>query len=146
MDYSQERLGNTTRIADYSRDKSIRRGPGRPVPPAGAFAFDHRRGDAAFGQLRQSVLCGKAPTYYFVRQLAFAVLGMAAMLFFVALPMELLPGISMWVLLIAVSACCCCARHRHGLPRLPPLAEHRRHNHPALGDRQDRRHHGFPSD
>jgi len=103
MDYSQERLGNTTRIADYSRDKSIRRGP-MDVPFLLLVLLLLTIGVVMLlsASYARAYYAGKAPTYYFVRQLAFAVLGVAAMLFLSRLPMEFYRGISKWVLLIAI--------------------------------------------
>jgi cell division protein FtsW len=103
MDYRQERLDGANHIADYSTDKSIRRGP-LDIPFLLLVLILLTIGVVMLlsASYARAYYAGKAPTYYFVRQLAFAVLGVAAMFFMSRIPMGLYRRISMWVLLGAL--------------------------------------------
>ena len=85
MDYRQERLNGANHIADYSTDKSIRRGP-LDIPFLLLVLILLTIGVVMLlsASYARAYYAGKAPTYYFVRQLAFAVLGVAAMFFMLA--------------------------------------------------------------
>lgn len=103
MDYRQERLGDDGRIADYSLDKSIRRGP-MDIPFLLLVLLLLTIGVVMLlsASYARAYYNGKSPTYYFVRQLVFAVLGVAAMLVCSRLPMGVYRKYSMWVLAGAI--------------------------------------------
>lgn len=103
MDYTQERLGDNGRIADYSLEKSIRRGP-MDIPFLLLVLLLLTIGVVMLlsASYARAYYNGKAPTYYFVRQFIFALLGIAAMLLCSRLPMGFYRKYSMWVLAGAI--------------------------------------------
>lgn len=103
MDYSQERLGREGRIADYSLDTSIRRGP-LDIPFFLLVLMLLTIGVVMLlsASYARAYYSGNTPTYYFTRQLIFAVAGIAAMLFLSRLPMGFYRRWSMWVLAAAL--------------------------------------------
>jgi cell division protein FtsW len=103
MDYTQERLGDDGRIADYSLEKSIRRGP-MDIPFLLLVLLLLTIGVVMLlsASYARAYYNGKAPTYYFVRQFIFALLGIAAMLLCSRLPMGFYRKYSMWVLAGAI--------------------------------------------
>jgi len=104
MDYTQERLGANGRIADYSLDKSIRRGP-VDIPFLLLVLILLAIGVVMLlsASYARAYYSGNTPTYYFTRQLVFALLGVAAMLFLSRLPMGFYRRWSMWVLAAAIA-------------------------------------------
>ena len=104
MDYTQERLGANGRIADYSLDKSIRRGP-VDIPFLLLVLILLAIGVVMLlsASYARAYYSGNTPTYYFTRQLVFALLGVAAMLFLSRLPMGFYRRWSMWVLAVAIA-------------------------------------------
>ena len=103
MDYRQGESPESARIADYSLDKSIKRGP-LDVPFLLLVLVLLTIGVIMLlsASYARAYYAGKSPTYYFVRQLAFALLGVVAMLFMSRLPMGFYRRWSMWVLIIAI--------------------------------------------
>lgn len=102
MDYRQTD-SRREKLADYSFDKSIRRGP-LDIPFLMLVLVLLTIGVVMLlsASYARAYYAGDAPTYYFSRQLIFAALGVAAMLFMSRLPMGFYRHVSMWVLLAAI--------------------------------------------
>ena len=103
MDYTQERLDKNGRLADHTRDKGIRRGP-MDIPFLLLVLVLLAIGVVMLlsASYARAYYTGNAPTYYFRKQLIFALLGIAAMIACSRFPMAFYRRWSMWVLAGAI--------------------------------------------